>query len=42
MEDVRQAAARLADKGLIEVCQKGKAVSVTDAKGPVRLRIRRE
>ncbi|MEM7042084.1 MAG: DUF3253 domain-containing protein [Pseudomonadota bacterium] len=40
MDDVRDAAGRLAEKGLIEVCQRGKAVSIAGAKGPIRLRVR--
>jgi Protein of unknown function (DUF3253) len=37
MEPVREAAARLADVGRIEVTQKGEPVTIADARGPIRL-----
>ena len=38
MDPVRQAAAELADEGVVEVTQKGTAVDVRTARGPVRIR----
>ncbi len=38
MPDVRAAARRLADRGLLEVTQRGQAVDPTSARGPIRLR----
>ena len=38
MEHVRRSARLLANEGLIEITQKGKAVDPTDFKGPIRLR----
>jgi hypothetical protein len=40
MPAVRNAAERLAKRGLIEVCQRGQAIDIADAKGPIRLRLR--
>jgi hypothetical protein len=37
MDPVRDAAAKLADEGRVEVTQKGEPVSIADAKGPIRL-----
>ena len=37
MEPVREAAARLVDAGRIEVTQKGKPVTIGEARGPIRL-----
>lgn len=37
MEPVREAAAKLADEGRIEVTQSGEPVRVGEAKGPIRL-----
>jgi hypothetical protein len=37
MEPVRDAAARLAGEGRLEVTQKGEAVSIAEARGPIRL-----
>jgi hypothetical protein len=37
MEPVREAAARLVDAGRIEVTQKGRTVTIADARGPIRL-----
>jgi hypothetical protein len=39
MHPVREAAARLAARGAIDVLQKGVVVDVTRARGPVRLRL---
>ena len=39
MHPVREAAARLAARGSIDVLQKGVVVDVTRARGPVRLRL---
>lgn len=41
MEDIRQAARRLAAKGKIEITQGGHVVDVSTAKGPIRLRMKR-
>jgi hypothetical protein len=38
MQPVRDAAAALARRGLIEVTQGGEVVDVTSARGPVRIR----
>lgn len=38
MQPVRDAAARLAAAGLVEVAQGGEVVDVTTARGPVRIR----
>lgn len=38
MDTVRQAAGRLVEEGLIEVCRKGRVVDIDKAKGPIRLR----
>jgi hypothetical protein len=38
MDDVRAAAARLADRGEVEVTQRGRKVDVGTARGPVRIR----
>lgn len=38
MDEVREAAARLADNGELEVTQRGEVVDVRRARGPVRLR----
>ena len=40
MESIRQAAHALAQAGKITVTQRGHAVNITTAKGPVRLRLR--
>jgi hypothetical protein len=37
MDPVREAAAKLADEGRIEVTQKGKPVKIGEVKGPIRL-----
>jgi hypothetical protein len=39
MPDVREAAARLAEDGRIEVTQRGSVVDARAARGPVRLRL---
>lgn len=38
MQPVRDAAARLAARGRVEVTQQGEVVDVTTARGPVRIR----
>ena len=38
MDDVRAAAARLADRGDVQVTQRGRTVDVGTARGPVRIR----
>lgn len=40
MEAVREAALRLVDSGRIEVTQRGRPVTITEARGPVRLGLR--
>ena len=40
MDDVRAAAARLADRGDVEVTQRGRPVDIGTARGPVRIRLR--
>ena len=42
MRPVRDVAAKLADQGSIDIVQSGKPVSIHDARGPVRLRLRRK
>lgn len=37
MEPVREAAAKLADAGRIEVTQKGEPVTIGEVRGPIRL-----
>ena len=37
MEPVREAAAKLADAGRIEVTQKGEPVTIAEVRGPIRL-----
>jgi Protein of unknown function (DUF3253) len=41
MEPTREAARRLLDQGRIEVTQRGEVVDLADARGPVRLRLKR-
>ncbi|MFL5844648.1 MAG: DUF3253 domain-containing protein [Solirubrobacteraceae bacterium] len=41
MDDVRSAAAELAERGELDVTQGGEVVDVRAARGPVRLRARR-
>lgn len=41
MDPVREAAARLADAGAIEVTQGGEPVRIEAARGPIRLRLPR-
>ena len=38
MDAAREAAARLADAGVVEVTQRGEVVDVRTARGPVRIR----
>ena len=40
MEDTRDVARRMADCGLIDICQRGEVVTGTQWKGPIRLRLR--
>lgn len=40
MEEVRRAARKLADEGLIEICQSGEAIDPHTFKGPIRLRLK--
>ena len=42
MQSVRDAAARLVERGRVEVTQGGEVVDVTTAHGPVRIRLVRE
>ena len=42
MRPVRDVAAQMADQGSIDIVQSGKPVSIHDARGPVRLRLRRK
>jgi hypothetical protein len=41
MEPARQAAARLVDRGEVEITQGGRVVDLATAKGPIRIRSRR-
>ena len=41
MEPARQAARRLVERGEVEITQKGEAVDVDAARGPIRIRRRR-
>ena len=40
MDDVRAAAARLADRGEVDVTQRGQPVDAGTAHGPIRIRLR--
>jgi Protein of unknown function (DUF3253) len=40
MDDVRAAAARLADRGQVAVTQRGRQVEAGTARGPIRIRLR--
>lgn len=42
MEEVRDSARALAQKGMIEITQKGRAVDPQNFRGPIRLRLRRQ
>ena len=42
MDEVRQAAASLRERGVIEVTQRGRAVDPATARGPIRLGLRDE
>lgn len=42
MPDVRKEAIILAEKGRIDICQKGQPVSPMGFKGPIRLRMKRK
>jgi hypothetical protein len=42
MDDVRRVAADLVDRGAIEVLQKGRVIDVRTARGPIRLRLKRD
>ena len=39
MDDVRAAAARLADRGEVDVTQRGQRVEARTARGPIRIRL---
>ena len=39
---VREAARALADEGAIDVTQRGRPVAIDAARGPIRLRLRRD
>ena len=41
MPAVREAAMRLAQRDLIDVCQRGRVVDIAHAQGPIRLRAKR-
>jgi hypothetical protein len=40
MDDVRAAAARLADRGEVDISQRGQRVDAETARGPIRIRLR--
>ncbi len=40
MPEVRAAAARLVEEGVLEVTQRGRVVDLDTARGPIRLRLR--
>ena len=40
MDDVRAAAARLADRGEVDITQRGQRVDAETARGPIRIRLR--
>jgi hypothetical protein len=40
MDDVRAAAARLADRGEVDVTQRGQRIDAETARGPIRIRLR--
>lgn len=42
MRPVRDVAAKMAAQGAIDIVQSGRAVNIHDARGPVRLRLRRK
>jgi Protein of unknown function (DUF3253) len=42
MDDVRAAAGRLADRGIVDVTQRGRVVDISRAHGPVRIRRHRQ
>lgn len=39
MDACREVAARLADDGLVEICQRGEPVDPETARGPIRIRL---
>ena len=39
MQATREAAGRLVERGLIEITQKGAVVALSEARGPIRLRL---
>ena len=39
MQATREAAGRLAERGIIEVTKKGTVVKLSEARGPIRLRL---
>lgn len=42
MEEIRDCARALANQGMIEITQKGRAVDPQNFRGPIRLRLRRQ
>ena len=42
MNEVREAAGRLVDRGRLEVTQKGRVIDLDSARGPIRLRLPQE
>ncbi|GAA3290132.1 DUF3253 domain-containing protein [Arthrobacter citreus] len=42
MEPVRQAAARLMERGDVEITQRGKVIDPATARGPIRIRLSRK
>ncbi|MEM9287212.1 MAG: DUF3253 domain-containing protein [Pseudomonadota bacterium] len=42
MDVVRQAAATLEAQGIIDICQGGESILLSEARGPIRLRLRGE
>ena len=41
MEPARQAAARLVERGEVEITQRGEVIDPATARGPIRIRLRR-
>lgn len=41
MDGARQAAARLVERGAVEITQHGEVVDLAEVKGPIRIRVRR-
>ncbi|MCD9198289.1 DUF3253 domain-containing protein [Aeromicrobium wangtongii] len=42
MQPVRDAAARLVDRGEVEITQRGEVIDLAAARGPIRIRLPRE